>query len=116
MPRVVIVEGESDRIALETLARRRGRDLRAEGTEVVAIGGAHAIRRFLEIHHDESKKFVGLVDSKQADVFTRLGVEVERLDQQARVERFPPGLRAHEPADVLERRAVPLRGLPLQRS
>jgi len=76
MSRVVIVEGERDRSALGTLAKRRGRDLRAEGTEVVAIGGAHAIRRFLENHHDKSKKFVGLVDSKQADVFTRLGVEV----------------------------------------
>jgi len=45
---VVLVEGISDKIALETLARRRGRDLEAEGVSVVPIGGAQAIRRFLD--------------------------------------------------------------------
>lgn len=44
---VVLVEGPSDRIALETLAARRGRDLAAEGVAVVAIGGAQAIERTL---------------------------------------------------------------------
>ena len=43
----VLVEGESDRIALETLAGRRGRDLAAEGVGVIAIGGAQAIERAL---------------------------------------------------------------------
>lgn len=74
MPRVVIVEGDSDRVALETLARRRGRDLAAEGVEIVSIGGAHAIRRFLESHRSDGK-IVGLVDAAQEDVFRRLGVE-----------------------------------------
>jgi hypothetical protein len=41
---VIFVEGQSDRVALETLARRRGRDLPAEGLAVVPIGGAQAIR------------------------------------------------------------------------
>jgi hypothetical protein len=45
---VVLVEGLSDRIAIETLADRRGRDLAAEGVSVVAMGGAQAIRGFLE--------------------------------------------------------------------
>ena len=45
---VVLVEGESDKVALDTLARRRGRDLWAEGVAVVSIGGAQAINRFLE--------------------------------------------------------------------
>jgi hypothetical protein len=45
---VVLVEGISDRVALETLAARRGRDLRAEGVSVVPIGGAQAIGRFLD--------------------------------------------------------------------
>jgi hypothetical protein len=40
---VVLVEGPSDRGAVETLALRRGRDLAAEGIAVVSIGGAHAI-------------------------------------------------------------------------
>ena len=45
---LVIVEGISDRIAIEALAQRRGRNLRAEGVSVVAVGGAHAIGRFLD--------------------------------------------------------------------
>jgi hypothetical protein len=45
---VILVEGESDRRALEALAARRGRDLAAEGVEVLAMGGAQAIGRFLE--------------------------------------------------------------------
>ncbi len=44
---IVLVEGPSDRIAIETLAARRGRDLAAEGVTVVAIGGAQAIERTL---------------------------------------------------------------------
>jgi len=36
---VVLVEGESDRAALLTLAGRLGRDLAAEGVEVVAMNG-----------------------------------------------------------------------------
>ena len=45
---VVLVEGASDRRALEVLAGRRGRDLDAEGIRVVAMGGAQAIARFLD--------------------------------------------------------------------
>lgn len=36
---VILVEGESDRRAVEVLAGRRGRDLAAEGVVVVAMGG-----------------------------------------------------------------------------
>ena len=45
---VVLVEGESDRRAIETLAHRRGRDLTGEYVSVVAMGGAHAVRAYLE--------------------------------------------------------------------
>jgi hypothetical protein len=45
---VVLVEGVSDQVALETLAERRGRALDAEGVSIVPIGGAQAIGRFLE--------------------------------------------------------------------
>lgn len=45
---VVLVEGISDQRALTTLARRRGRDLDAEGVSVIPIGGAHAIGPYLE--------------------------------------------------------------------
>ena len=37
MQGVVLVEGISDRKAVEALARRRGRDLAAEGVSVIAI-------------------------------------------------------------------------------
>jgi hypothetical protein len=40
----VLVEGDSDRVALHTLAERRGRDLAAEGIDVVAMGGITNIR------------------------------------------------------------------------
>jgi hypothetical protein len=44
---IVLVEGISDQIAVETLAARRGRDLAAERVVVLPIGGAHAITRYL---------------------------------------------------------------------
>ena len=40
---LVLVEGVSDKVALETLVARRGHDLQAEGVAVVAIGGAQAL-------------------------------------------------------------------------
>src|SRR3712207_2315362 len=43
---VLVVEGHSDRIALEALAVRRGRHLAAEGVRIVALGGATNVRRF----------------------------------------------------------------------
>lgn len=45
---VILVEGVSDQIALESLADRRGLDLTAEGRVIVPIGGAQAIGRYLE--------------------------------------------------------------------
>lgn len=41
---LVFVEGESDRAALLAVARRAGRDLRAEGLRLIPIGGATNIR------------------------------------------------------------------------
>ncbi|MFC5910428.1 TOPRIM nucleotidyl transferase/hydrolase domain-containing protein [Streptacidiphilus monticola] len=46
---VVLVEGTSDQVALETLAARQGRDLGAEGVAVVPMGGATNIGRFLDV-------------------------------------------------------------------
>jgi hypothetical protein len=48
MRAVVLVEGVSDKVAVEALAKRRGRDLEAEGVSVVPIGGAQAIGHYLE--------------------------------------------------------------------
>jgi hypothetical protein len=44
---VVLVEGISDQMAVETLAVRRGRDLGAERVVVLPVGGAHAMARYL---------------------------------------------------------------------
>jgi hypothetical protein len=46
---VVLVEGASDRGAIETLAHRQGRDLDDEGVVVVAMAGATNIGRFLRL-------------------------------------------------------------------
>src|SRR5256714_1967451 len=45
---VVLVEGISDQLALEALARRRGRDLLAEQWSIVAMRGVMNIAKFLE--------------------------------------------------------------------
>jgi hypothetical protein len=66
---IVLVEGLSDQIAVETLAVRRGRDLEAEGVVVVPIGGAHAVRRFASRFSE--RHLVGLCDVGEEDVFRR---------------------------------------------
>ena len=43
---VILVEGISDQIAVETVAARRGLDLGAEGVAVVPAGGAHGFARY----------------------------------------------------------------------
>jgi hypothetical protein len=72
---VVLVEGASDRIAVETLARRRGLDLAAEGVSVVAIGGAQAIGRFVSRYERDAP--AGLCDAAEEALFRRaLGANV----------------------------------------
>jgi hypothetical protein len=70
---IVLVEGLSDQIALETLAARRGRSLDREGVLVVPIGGAHAIGHFLaQFGSNESEvRLAGLCDAGEEDVFRR---------------------------------------------
>jgi hypothetical protein len=71
VPVVIAVEGVSDRRALELLAHRQGRDLVAEGIEVVPIGGAHAIRRFVaSLNAGTSVR--GLCDENEAHIFMRV--------------------------------------------
>jgi hypothetical protein len=69
-PVVIAVEGVSDRIVLELLARRRGRDLASEGIEIVPIGGAHAILRFVA-ELPPRKVVRGLCDANEAYLFRR---------------------------------------------
>ncbi len=74
MGAVVLVEGVSDQLAVETLAARRGRDLAAEGVAVVPIGGAGNIRRFLERLIPQGVRLAGLCDAGEKDDF-RLAAE-----------------------------------------
>ena len=65
---VVLVEGISDRIALEAAARTLGHDL--ADVEIVPIGGAHAIRRAFAGY--EGARVVGLCDAGEARLFERV--------------------------------------------
>lgn len=70
---VILVEGISDQIAVETLALRRGRDLEAEGIAVLPIGGAHAASHYLRElgPAGEHLELAGLCDADAADTFRR---------------------------------------------
>ena len=68
---VIFVEGTSDKVAVETLAEMRGRDLRAEGVVVVPIGGAQAIRRVAE-DFGSDVTLTGLCDAGEAESFRRV--------------------------------------------
>lgn len=88
---VVLVEGVSDRLALEALARRRGRDLAAEGVAVVPIGGAQAIGGFLDLlgRSGADVGLAGLCDAGEEGAFRRaleragLGADLTREGMEA---------------------------------
>jgi hypothetical protein len=88
---VVLVEGISDQLAVETLAERRGRDLGAEGVSVVPIGGAQAIARFLNLYGPRGRdlRLAGLCDAGEEDEFRRgleragFGDGLTRADMEA---------------------------------
>jgi hypothetical protein len=67
---VVVVEGESDRIALDALAERRGVELADSRVEVVPLGGAHRIAAFLgELDRQSGVRVAGLCDAGEEAVF-----------------------------------------------
>jgi Overcoming lysogenization defect protein-like, TOPRIM domain len=88
---VVLVEGISDRIAVDTLASRCGRDLDAEGVAVIPIGGAQAIGRYVDLYGPRGLglTLAGLCDSGEERDFRRglerggLGTEVTRQGMEA---------------------------------
>jgi hypothetical protein len=70
-PVVIAVEGNSDKVVLERISRRLGRDLPAEGITIRAIGGAHAIRRFvMDLGTDVAVR--GLCDQNEEHLFRRV--------------------------------------------
>ena len=66
---LVLVEGFSDQIAVETLAARYGRDLAGERIAVIPIGGAQAIRNF--VARFPATQIVGLCDENEERLFRR---------------------------------------------
>jgi hypothetical protein len=70
---VVLVEGTSDRVALQALAERRGRSLEAEGVSVVPMGGATNIGWFLELFGPRGLdlRLTGFCDAAEEDWFRR---------------------------------------------
>jgi hypothetical protein len=70
---IVLVEGVSDQIAVETAARRRGRDLAAEGIVVLPAGGAHGIARYLPRFGPQGTgvRLAGLCDAGEAHIVRR---------------------------------------------
>lgn len=68
--RVVLVEGESDRAALETLAVRLGRDLPGERVAVIAMGGATNVAHHLA-RYGPGVRLIGLCDANEAAAFRR---------------------------------------------
>jgi hypothetical protein len=70
---VVLVEGISDQIALETSALSRGRDLEAERVVIAPIGGAHGIGRFLTRLGPRGARvrLAGLCDLHEEEIFRR---------------------------------------------
>jgi hypothetical protein len=70
---VVLVEGASDQVALETLAMRRAVDLEEDGIIVLPMGGATSIGHFLDLlgPHGYDIDLAGLCDLNQEGDFRK---------------------------------------------
>jgi hypothetical protein len=87
---VVVVEGESDQVAIDALAERRGIDLAAAGVRVERLGGAHRIGKFLQqfVARPDGPRLGGLCDAREEPVFRRaleragFGSELTREDME----------------------------------
>lgn len=67
----VLVEGTSDKVAVDVLAVKRGRDFEAEGVTVVALGGVTNINNFLTLFRGFDLRYVGLCDAGERRYFER---------------------------------------------
>ncbi|GAB2483984.1 hypothetical protein GCM10027063_27480 [Promicromonospora xylanilytica] len=61
----VLVEGESDRVAVETLAARRGLPLADLGVQVLAMGGITNVGHHLVALRDQEVRLGGLYDAAE---------------------------------------------------
>ncbi|EON22546.1 hypothetical protein CF8_3733 [Nocardioides sp. CF8] len=88
---LVLVEGVSDQVALETLAVRLDLDLTAAGVVVVPMGGAHAVVSHLVLFGPQGAdlEISGLCDEAEEEFFRRglvaagLGTPQSRSDMEA---------------------------------
>jgi hypothetical protein len=88
---IVLVEGESDKLALEALARRQRRDLAPAGVAIVAMGGATNIAHHVRRYGPRGRQFelAGLCDIGEEGHFrraledARLGIDLGRRDLEA---------------------------------
>jgi hypothetical protein len=88
---VVLVEGMSDRYALEVLAQRRGKDLESAGIRIEAMSGATNIGHYLDRYgpHGLDVKVAGLYDIGEERFFRQalervgLGTELSRTGLEA---------------------------------
>jgi OLD-like protein len=88
---VVLVEGISDKLALEALAKRRGRNLDAEGIAIVPMGGSKNVGSFLDLFGPQGFDvgLAGLCDAAEEGDFQRgleragLGTGLTRADMEA---------------------------------
>jgi hypothetical protein len=88
---VVLVEGISDKLALEALAERRSRNLEGEGVVIVAMGGATNIKSFLDLFGPRGfdVRLAGLCDAAEESDFQHgleragLGSNLTRADMEA---------------------------------
>ncbi|MEV0233070.1 TOPRIM nucleotidyl transferase/hydrolase domain-containing protein [Nonomuraea sp. NPDC050786] len=88
---VVLVEGTSDKSAVEALAERHGRDLAAEGISLVAMGGATNIAAYIRKFGPSGGNFrlAGLCDVGEEGDYRKaleragLGADLSRSDLEA---------------------------------
>jgi hypothetical protein len=86
----VLVEGLSDKLALEALARKRGRDLESEGVTIEAMGGSKNIAGFLDRFGPQGvdATLSGLCDAGEEEDFRRVleragfGLDLTREDME----------------------------------
>jgi hypothetical protein len=75
---VLVVEGGSDRAALEAVALRQGRELAAEGVRIVAVGGATNVRRFFASDAARAVRVTVLCDRAEEVVVRRAWAQAGR--------------------------------------
>jgi hypothetical protein len=104
---VVLVEGVSDQIAVETLAGRLDRDLAAEGIVVLPVGGAHGFARYVR-RFGPRARLAGLCDAGEANVVAQ-GLAAAGIGTPDDMERLGFFVCVEDLEDELIRAAGPAR-------